>query len=584
MSNDHLTFLIKNLSLRPGVYLMKDKHGKIIYIGKANNLKNRVSQYFTRPQTGKVKAMVSHITSFETIITENEKEALILELKLIQTHYPRYNIMLRDDSHYPYIALTKSGPPIVKIERKANKNHLYYYFGPFPASQNAYRVVDIINKIFPTKKCKSHSKEPCFYYHLGQCLGYCFQDVAEEDMEHLRQDIRQFLNGKNKDKLHEYEVKMKEASALLAFEKALDYKNIVTAINHVYGSQKVELKKKIDADIIAFTTNEHSIGLLIVSYRGGIRLSQQFEVIDRFDNLHEQLTTLILQYYENRIVPSTLILGNELLAHNISLVYESKIIVPQAGQFVDILNNALQNANEELRKHLLFHQQNADESVVLTNLASLLNITYPRHIDLVDIAHLSGEDALGVITTFINGRPFKKLYRKYNIEHDNKADDYESMREVILRHYLRRIKENQPLPDLLIVDGGKGQLNAVNEVLQTLNVDFKVYGLVKNNKHQTRALLNEEDEEVILPSALLNFLSSMQEEVHRYAITAHRGKRIKSSYQSAFSGIAGLGPKRAKLLLDTYGTLEAIKASSVIELSQLIPERVAILLLESLDE
>lgn len=580
--NTELLFLIENLDTKPGVYLMFDKHGKIIYIGKAKNLKARVSQYFTRPQVGKVKAMVKNIVRFETIVTNTEKEAFILELKLIQTHYPRYNIMLKDDSHYPYIAVTKTGDPVVSIERRATNPNLTY-FGPFPASQKAYQIVDLLNKVFKTKKCKGHHKTPCFYYHLGQCLGYCFKEVSDEEIEAVRHDVLTFLNGKDTTTLKRYEALMKAESKDLNFEKANEYKTIVSAIKHVYSEQHVELDNKIDVDVIAYSAVEDLIGLNIVSYRKGVLLAQQFEAINAFGDVNEQIVTVLGQYYEKRLVPPNIILGSSFIGEELALLYNTKIIVPTRGRYLELLNRTYQNASELLSKHLLFHQQLDAENELLDELGKVLNIPYPRHIELVDIAHLSGEEAIGVVVTFINGRPFKKLYRKYNITSENKFDDYNNMREVLTRHYSRKVKEKQALPDLLIIDGGKGQLGIAAEVVTTLNLPIAFAGLVKNDKHQTRGLITK-DEPLPLARNLLTLLASMQEEVHRFAITSHRAKRSKATYVSMLDGIKGLGKKRQSVLLKTYLSVDALKEVSLDELAQLIPKDVAIALLAKLND
>lgn len=581
MKNEALKFELDHLVTSPGVYLMYDKHGKIIYIGKAKNLKNRVSQYFNRPQVGKVLTMVKNTVRFETIITNNEKEAFILELKLIQTHYPRFNIMLKDDSHYPYIALTKKGDPVITIERRASNPQNYHYFGPFPASQKAYQIVDLVNKLFKTKKCKGHLKTPCFYYHLEQCLGYCFKEITDEEKEEVRTKVLNFLNGKDTTTLKHYEKLMKEESLALNFEKAQDYKTIIMAIKHIYSSQNVELPKKIDVDVIAYSLVEDLIGLTIVSYRQGILLSERFQTINAFGDINEQIITLLGEYYEKRLMPPHLMLGSSYIGEALSLLYNTKIIVPSRGKYLDVLNRTYQNASESLTKHLLFHNQHQGENELLDDLSKALNIAYPRHIDIVDIAHLSGEEAIGVVVTYLNGRPFKKLYRKYNIKALNTFDDYNNIREVLTRHYERKLKENKNIPDLLLVDGGKGQLNVALSVKETLNLDFPHAGLVKNDKHQTRGLLFE-NEEVTLPRPLLNFLASMQEEVHRYAITSHRHKRNKSTYISLLDGIKGLGDKRKALLFRTYLSLDALKNVPLHELKQLIPADVALRVKERL--
>ncbi len=582
IKNETIAFLVANLTSEPGVYLMEDKNGKIIYIGKAKNLKKRVSQYFERKQVGKVKAMVEKVAKFSTIVTNSEKEAFILELKLIQTHYPRYNIMLKDDSHYPYIAVSKTGDPVVKIERKATNPNNYYY-GPFPASQKAYQIVDLVNKIFKTKKCKGHHKEPCFYFHLDQCLGYCFKEVSEEEKNIVREEVLAFLDGRDKKTLKHYEGLIKESSASLNFEKALEYKNIVNAINHIYVKQNIELEQKIDADVVAYATNGEALGLNILSYRKGVLLREKFEAVSQFGAPNDQVITLLGQYYKTNLVPKIIYLGSSYIGNELALLYPFKVIVPKRGKNLDILNRAYQNASESLSKHLLFHQQKTDQNERLAVFATLVKIDYPRHIDMVDIAHLSGQDALGVVTTFINGQPFKKLYRKYNITSSNKSDDYNSMREVLTRHYQRKIEEGKNLPDLLLVDGGVGQLNVALSVRADLQLSFPILGLVKNDKHRTRGVISAE-EEISLERDTLALLAGMQEEVHRYAITNHRNKRVKSSYVSVFDNIKGLGPKRSALLLETYGTVEALRKVSLDELAQFIPLDVANRLLNHLND
>ncbi|HZJ89537.1 MAG TPA: excinuclease ABC subunit UvrC [Bacilli bacterium] len=582
MKNKDLKFLVSNLPASPGVYLMQDKYGKIIYIGKAKNLKARVSQYFTRPQIGKVQAMVRNTVTFDLMLTETEKDALILELKLIQTHYPRYNVLLRDDSHYPYIALSKMGDPTVQITRDASKRELYHYFGPFPQSKSAYDIVTLVDRLFKTKKCKSKQKEPCFYYHLDLCLGYCFKIVPEDEKEAVRANVLAFLNGKDQTTLKHYETLVKKHSDELNYEKAQEYQNIVKSIQHILSDQKIELKRKQDLDVISFAQSDDLLSILIVNYRRGIRQAQVFETVTLFGEVTELLTTLLLQYYEKKMIPPQIIIGSSEVAHALSLVLETKLHVPKAGIYLELLNNAYVNATELLSKELLYRQIDLDAEKLLTKFSELLSINYPAQIDFVDIAHLAGSDAVGVVTTFKNGRPFKKLYRKYNIKTSKDSDDYQSLSEVLMRHYNRKLAEKNNIPDLLFVDGGLGHLNKALEVKEALSLAFPVFALVKNERHQTRALLNESGEEVVLPRELLHFLASMQEEVHRYAITTHQHKRKKGMYKTLLDDVKGLGPKRQRILLQTYKTLNAMQTATVEELAQLIPLEVAKALYEAL--
>lgn len=582
MNKDHLDFLVENLPENPGVYLMRDKFGKIIYIGKAKNLKSRVAQYFTRPQSGKVKAMVKNTVTFDLMLTETEKDALILELKLIQTHYPRYNVLLRDDSHYPYIALNKVGDPAVKITRDASKRKDFYYFGPFPQSKSAYDIVTLVDRLFKTKKCQSNQKKACFYYHLGLCLGYCFKEVSNEEKEAVRTNVYNFLSGKDQTTLKYYENQVKQFSRELNYEKAQEYQTIVKNINHILSDQKIELTTKQDLDVVSFAQSNDLLSLLIVNYRRGIRQAQVFEVVSLFGEVSDHLTTLLLQYYEKKMIPPLIIIGSEEVSLNLSLVLETKVRVPQKGIYLDLLNNAYINATELISKELLYRQIEVDEEKLLSTFAEELTINYPNHIDFVDIAHLAGSDAVGVVTTFKNGRPFKKLYRKYNIKTASESDDYQSLSEVLTRHYERKLAEQKNIPDLLFVDGGLGHLNKALEVKTKLALNFPIFALVKNEKHVTRALLNENGEETALSKELLYFLASMQEEVHRYAIRTHQYKRKKGMYKTLLDDVKGLGAKRQALLLKTYKTLNAMKNATLEELAQLIPLEVAKNLYEAL--
>lgn len=568
----------------PGVYLMYDEHHKIIYVGKAKNLYNRVSQYFLRPQVGKVHAMVKRIADFDTIITPSEKEALILELNLIKTHYPRYNIMLKDDSHYPYIAINKKGDPTVKIARKACDNR-YIYYGPYPNSSAAYEVVNLINRLFKTRKCPPMQKGPCLYYHLGQCAGYCFKEVSEEEKKSIRLEIGKFLNSDNKEMIRDYEQKLKVAIDDLRFEEAKEFKQISDALKHVFSRQTSEIKDKLDRDVFAFSQKDGYLGLTVMLYRGGKLLGKEFYVVSSFDNDEDLITNLILQYYENKLVPKQILIGNSVIANNLRLVLDSNIIVPRQGKNLNLINNAQTNVIDDLNSH--FYTRRIDEpDQLLMDLESLLKIEYPTQIDLFDNAHLQGSDAIGVMVCFINGQANKKLYRKYNISDANKQDDYGAMREALTRHYQKKLSENNHFPNLLIVDGGMGQVNVAKEVREALGLSFPIAGLFKNDKHQTKGLLDEAGNviEIDHKSKLFFLLMRLQEEVHRFAITSHRNKRRKGAFKSILDDVKGLGAKRKQLLTTNYPDINDLRKASLEELSQVIPLEIAKSLKLKLDE
>ena len=559
----------------PGVYLMFDEHGKIIYVGKAKNLKNRVSQYFLRPQTGKVLAMVRRIVDFDTIITASEKEALILELNLIQTHYPRYNIMLKDDSHYPYIAINKKGDPSVKIARKANDKR-YSYFGPYPNSSAAYEVVTLINRLFKTRKCPPSQKGPCLYYHLGQCAGYCFKSVSDEEKQTIRQDVANFLKGDNKELIREYDIKIKQAVETLKFEEAKDYKQIADALRHVFSHQTSEMKDKLDRDVFAFAQKDGYLGLSVMLYRQGKLLGKEFYVVPSFDSEEDLISNLILQYYENKIVPKQILIGNAAVANALKLVLDATIIVPSRGKNLSLIKNAQTNTFDDLNAHFYTRRVDKNDELLL-ELSSKLSIDYPTQIDLFDNAHLQGSDAIGVMVCFINGVANKKLYRRYNIAQENAGDDYGALKEALTRHYTKKLSENTQIPDLLIVDGGLGQLNVAKAVKATLGLPIALAGLFKNDKHQTKGLLNEDGQIVELDtkSGLFFLLMRMQEEVHRFAISSHRYKRRKGVFRSVLDDIKGLGPKRRQILSKNYPDINDLKRASIEELSQLVPQDIA---------
>lgn len=564
------------LPTNPGVYLMYDQHHKIIYVGKAKNLQKRVSQYFLRPQSGKVLAMVKRITDFDTIITSSEKDALILELNLIKTHYPRYNIMLKDDSHYPYIAVNKKGDPIVKIARKAIDQR-FSYFGPYPHSSAAYEVVNLINRLFKTRKCSPGTKGPCLYFHLGQCAGYCFQKVSEEKKNEIRHDIIKFLNSDNRELIREYDLKLKMAVVKLEFERAAEFKQVSDSLRHVFSSQNSEFKDKIDRDVFAFSQKDGYLGLTVLLYRKGKLLGKEFYVVPSFDDDEELITNLILQYYQDKILPKQILIANSGIASNLKMVLDATIVVPRQGKNLTLVNNAQSNAIDDLNSH--FYTRRTDESdVILNELGDLLKINYPGHIDLFDNAHLQGSGAIGVMVSFINGHPNKKLYRKYNIASEHAMDDYASMREAMTRHYTRKLEEKATLPDLIIVDGGLGQLNIAKEVKDTLKLAIPLAGLYKNEKHQTKGLLDESGQIITIDhqSKLFFLLMRMQEEVHRFAITSHRNKRRKGVFVSVLDQIKGLGLKRKQLLLERYPDINDLKKASLEELSQLIPSQIAL--------
>ena len=566
---------IDNLKHLPGVYLMHDKDDKIIYIGKAKDLYKRVSQYFLRPQVGKVAKMAFEAEYFETIITNNEKEALILEMNLIQTHYPKFNILLKDGSHYPYIAIRKDGYPYLQIKRNT-KDKKYDYFGPFPRSSSAYETIDLLNKIFPLRKCNKIPTTACLYYHLGQCLAPCINEIPESKQEEMREQVKSFMRGNNADVKRDITNKMLQASEKMDYESARDYKTILDAIEHINIQQNVETNDKKDRDIFAFSTREGYLSLAVLLFRRGTLLDKKVYIVEEFDNNEEQVANLILQFYQNVPYPQEVIINNEVVVDLLSDLIDPNVYSVSKGKIHDLILTAKQNANNALDEYFLSSKLDSDKLALLEELGNILNIDTPLRIELFDNSHLQGSSPVGAAVVFINGEPAKKLYRKYHIEHDEARDDLKSMEEVVYRRYKRMKDENQSFPDLILVDGGLNQITAASKALNKAEVSINLFGLVKNNKHQTAGLMDINGNIYDIENKNIFFmLTRMQDEVHRFAITFHQSLRNKNMKSSILDDIKGLGDKRKELINKAYPDITLLKEATIEELSQLLPKEVA---------
>ncbi len=566
---------IANLKHLPGVYLMHDKDDKIIYIGKAKDLYKRVSQYFLRPQVGKVAKMAFEAEYFETIITNNEKEALILEMNLIQTHYPKFNILLKDGSHYPYIGLKKTGYPYLQIKRNT-KDKGYDYFGPFPRSSSAYETIDLLNKVFPLRKCKNIPSTACLYYHLGQCLAPCINDISKEKEDEMREDVKAFMHGDNKKVRQDIEAKMMAASEALDFESAASYKNILTSIDHINTPQLMENNDKKDRDIFAFSVREGYLSLAVLLFRKGTLLDKKTYIVEEFDNNEEQVADLILQFYQNVPLPKEIIINNEIVVDLLFDLIDSNVYSVSKGKLHDLVLTAKQNANNALDEYFLSARLDSDKLALLEELGNIINIKTPLRIELFDNSHLQGSSPVGAVVVFINGEPAKKLYRKYKIEHEEARDDLKSMEEVTYRRYSRLKEEGKEMPDLILVDGGLNQIHAASRALEKADVSINLFGLVKNSKHQTAGLMDKDGNIYDIDNKNIFFLlTRMQDEVHRFAITFHQSLRNKSMKTSILDGVKGLGAKRRELINRAYPDINLLKEATVEELSQLLPKEVA---------
>ena len=574
---------------QPGCYLMKDKNGIIIYVGKSKNLKNRLTSYFKSSHTGKTAMLVRDIVDFEYILTSTELEALLLEINLIKKHDPKYNILLRDDKTYPYIEVTNEKVFRIVVVRNPNikKSRNTKLFGPFPNVTAARKVVDLINRIYPLRKCRTYEKKECLYYHIHECLGYCTRDIDEDVMKGMRSKIISFLNGNHTivtDKLKEL---MNEASSKLQYEKALEYKELLDYITVTLEKQKVELDDNLDRDIIGYYRENGYLSMQILFIRGGKLLDQKQDLFPMIDTLEEEMTTYISKFYDKHTIRPNEVIVPEIVNTNIlSEAFNLKFVTPVKGKKKKMLDLTIENAKNYLNEQLaLVERDEAKTMGAMRQLEELLNIEDIRRIELFDNSNLFGNFNVSGMVVFIDGKPIKHEYRKFKIT-KNVNDDYGTMREVIFRRYSRVLNDNLTPPDLIIVDGGIGQLNVAREVLKELNLNIPTAGLKKNDKHNTSELVGLDPIQVIpidKKSSLFLLLTKMQDEVHNYTINYHRQIRSKGSLASILDNVDGIGEVRKKKLLKKYRTISKMREADIIELSEILPENVAINLQEILN-
>ena len=563
----------------PGSYQMKDENGTIIYVGKAKSLVKRVKQYFTRPQVGKVARMVAEIRDFDIIETNSEKEALLLEISLIHKYYPKYNIMLMDDRMYPYIALKKKDDPYLKIAR-SDKEKGYYYFGPFPNSSDAFKMIDLLNKIYPLRKCKTIPNKPCLYYHLGQCLAPCIRKVEPEEYKQMVNDITKFLNGDTESVTSQLKKKMKEYADKMEFERAAEYKKLLDAVKVTTSSQKIIFPDHVNRDIVGYSIREGYICVVFLLYRKGVLLGKNTYVEELEDDINDFLEDIIVQFYEKHTDhPKELIVPTKDITEVLTDSLDFNVISPTRGKKRDLMAMALENSKQMLDQHFQTARLTDNVLKLLEELQHKLGLTKtPLDIELYDNSHTQGYEPVGAMVKYINGEKAPQQYRKYKITQPNPQDDLASMREVLTRRFTRLKEENAKMPDLIILDGGYTQCQIGLEVKEETGVDIPLAGLQKNDKHETDTLINADTgEEIPLErnSPLFFLLMRMQDEIHRYAITYHRGKRAKAVFKTIYDDIKGIGDKRRQKLLDIYPTMESLEGIKMEELSQLVPEEAA---------
>ena len=565
------------LPVSPGCYLMKNKEQEIIYVGKAKKLKSRVSSYFNGAHDYKTTKLVEEIVDFDYIVTDTEKEALLLEINLIKDYTPKYNIMFMDNSYYPYIQLTKEKHPRLQIVRDA-KNKKNKHFGPFPDATAAREIFKLLNKLYPLRKCNTIPKKPCLYASLNQCLAPCMNEISKEEYDKISKDISKFIQGDIKNITKDLEDKMLLASENQEYEKAKEFRDLLQHIHHVTSKQHVQFSDYINRDILGYHVDKGYLSLQLFFMREGKLLSRDINLLPIYGEVEEEVTRFILQFYEQNTLPKELLLPNHLDIDLLNSVLDCKVLSPLRGKKLDLVKMANQNAKEALdKKFLLMEKQDKATIGAMQELGEVLKIKTPHIIELFDNSNIQGSYAVAGMVCFVDGIPSKQEYRRFKIKTVEGPDDYASMKEIIYRRYLRVLMKEIRRPDLIIVDGGKGQINAAKEILDRLELQIPVCGLGKDDKHQTAVLLNWDGEvqEINRKSDLFYLLTRMQDEVHRYAISYHRLVRSKSLFDSILDKVPGIGEKRKKKLLRRFGSTKKMKEATIEELQEILPLKVA---------
>lgn len=572
----------------PGCYLMKNKDNIVIYVGKSKNLKNRLSSYFQREHTGKTMMLVREIDHFEYIVTNTEMESLLLEINLIKKYNPKYNILYRDDKSYPYIELTSDKVPILRIVRRINvKKVKNNFFGPYPNVGAARKVVEILNRIYPLRKCKTYEKRECLYYHIGQCLGYCTHDVEPDRIKEMKSEIISFLNGNTKVLTDRITEKMKIYSDNMEYEKALEYKELLNYINITTEKQKVDLDNSVNIDVASYYTKDNYISIQILFIRGGKLLDRNRNIFPMIDTEEEEFSRYLSEFYNKNVsMPKEVLVPDIINKEVFEEVFNIKFMTPIKGEKKRILDLAYDNARIYYEEQMTYIKRDEDKITnALEELKDKLKLDSVDRIELFDNSNLFGTFNVSGMVVFVDGKPSKNDYRKFKITND-KNDDYGTMREVIYRRYFRVLKDGLVKPNLVIVDGGLGQINVAREVINELGLDIPVCGLKKDDKHATNVLLGF-DPVVEIPidkrSDLFLLLTKMQTEVHNFTISYHKQIRSKGALSTVLDNIEGIGEVRKNKLLKKYKTISKMKEASLEELEEILPKDTAITFKEFLD-
>lgn len=559
---------LKLLPDRPGCYQMRDYKNEIIYVGKAKNLKNRVRSYFHGAHNAKTTRLVSEIVDFTYVITASELEAFVLEINMIKEYDPKYNIMLKDDKTYPYIAITNEEHPRLIVTRSQRKRNLGRYFGPYPNVRAARTTIDVLNQIYPFRKCYTIPKKECLYYHMKQCLGPCIHK-EKLDYTSYKNKVASFLNGDAKEVLEDITARMLEASEKLEFEKAREYRDLKLAIEDTVAKQKISINDLTSRDYIGIYADEDEISIdIIITRRGNIVQNHQ-TIINKYDSVEDETINYLIQFYQMNSKPKEICFkafDAELLKGILDIdIYEAKL-----GKKKEILDMATYNAKFNLEnKRNIYKNQVLKKYETVEDLGRLLNIPAPRRIEAFDNSNLYGEYPVSAMVCYIDGKPAPKEFRKYHIKTVEGANDYESMKEVIYRRYFRLLMENAPMPDLIVMDGGEIQVHAAEDILKSLNLDIQVMGIQKNDKHKaSKIFFKEELYEVDKNSPIFLLLADISQRVHDFAISFFRSNKAKGLFSSILDPIPGMGPKRKEELLKHFISIDKVKEATIEELNK----------------
>ncbi|MBS2969938.1 excinuclease ABC subunit UvrC [Metabacillus sp. KIGAM252] len=576
---------------QPGCYLMKDRQGTIIYVGKAKVLKNRVRSYFSGSHDGKTQRLVNEIEDFEYIVTSSNIEALILEMNLIKKYDPKYNVMLKDDKSFPFIKITGERHPRLIVTRKIKKDK-GKYFGPYPNVQAARETKKLLDRLYPLRKCNSMPDRVCLYYHMGQCLAPCVYDVTAETNRKMVDDISRFLNGGYKEIKTDLTDKMYKASESMDFERAKEYRDQIVHIEATMEKQKMSMTDFVDRDVFAYAYDKGWMCVQVFFVRQGKLIERDVSMFPIYNEPDEEFLTFLGQFYQqsSHFLPKEIMIPDSADASLAEQLLDIRALQPKRGAKKDLLLLAHKNAKIALGEKFSLIERDEERTIkAIENLGEKLGIAVPIRIEAFDNSNIQGSDPVSAMIVFIDGKPAKKEYRKYKIRTVTGPDDYESMREVVRRRYSRALKENLPLPDLIVIDGGKGQISAARDVLENeLALEIPVAGLVKDDKHRTSNLMLGDPLELIQlerNSQEFYLLQRIQDEVHRFAITFHRQVRGKNAIQSILDEIPGIGEKRRKMLLKHFGSVKKMKEATVDQIKEAgVPYATAELIYEKLKE